>query len=62
MTAAVAFDAVSKIYETSGSGSRYALRGVSFEVEAGASVPVTVALEEARAKVTMAPRYQSPVV
>lgn len=40
MTPALAFDDVSKIYETFGSGSRYALKEVSFEVPQGQKVAI----------------------
>ena len=40
MTTALAFEKVSKTYETSGSGSRYALRNVSFGVPEGRKVAI----------------------
>jgi putative ABC transport system ATP-binding protein len=40
MTTALAFESVSKVYETSGSGSKYALREVSFEVPEGCKVAI----------------------
>lgn len=40
MTKALVFEGVSKIYETSGSGSRYALRDVSFAVQIGRVVAI----------------------
>ena len=45
MAAILTFEQVSKIYQTSGSGSKYALRDVSFSVPDGQKV-----LEELRAK------------
>jgi ABC-type lipoprotein export system ATPase subunit len=40
MTKALVFEGVSKIYETSGSDSRYALRDVSFAVQIGRVVAI----------------------
>ncbi len=40
MTSALSFDGVSKVYETFGSGSRYALRDVSFVVPQGKKVAI----------------------
>lgn len=40
MTKALVFERVSKIYETSGSGSKYALKEVSFEVKEGRKVAI----------------------
>lgn len=40
MTTALAFESVSKVYETSGSSSKYALREVSFEVPEGGKVAI----------------------
>jgi len=40
MTTALAFESVSKVYETYGSGSKYALRDVSFEVSEGCKVAI----------------------
>ena len=40
MIPALAFDGVSKVYEAFGSGSRYALRGVSFQIREGRTVAV----------------------
>ena len=40
MAVALGFEGVSKVYETFGSGSRYALRGVSFEIPVGRKVAI----------------------
>ena len=40
MATTLTFENVSKIYETSGSGSKYALRDVSFEVNRGSKVAI----------------------